>query len=391
MNIGRIASRLLVTLFATISVTGKGVAAHAQDCPPHLQAQIDRAGAVKHPSDFTAGMAALPETINTSDPALLSVTNNSSRIQQDPAFQSFRERYRTNPLNVNPVYSPAIKYHNSMAMLSHHSSQAAQTCKQIGLINKRLKEIMSERDEYLKQYLNDQWIDFTSNSLTTGGTVVLYFTGAAQAVQYGKASMQVKKLKDAAAANGVLYETALAAVEGKLEPLLALARHWEKFPSAFNAGFAGNLVSQEQMLAQLLAHAGKDSQFLLGLLTQAEAVAKRAGIGLTVTAGSQVARAGAGAVAGPCPAGTGCDLLTTVFLGGNVWKQFEGYKDPFDEMITTMLTQKKKFMQKFQASIASAESYKSSAEGAAVEVVRISNQPPPTGIGYGGFTISYPG
>ena len=391
MNIGRIASRLLVTLFAVMSVTGKGVAVYAQDCPPHLQARIDRAGAVKHPSDFTAGMAALPETINTTDPNLLNVNNNTSRIQQDPAFQSFRERYRTNPLNVNPVYSPATKYHNSMAMLSHHSSQAAQTCKQIGLINKRLKEIMSERDEYLQQYLNDQWIDFTSNSLTTGGTVVLYFTGAAQAVQYGKASMQVKKLKDAAAANGVVYETALAAVEVKLEPLLALARHWEKFPSAFNAGFAGNLVTQEQMLAQLLAHAGKDSQFLLGLLTQAEAVARRAGIGLTVTAGAQVARAGAGAVAGPCPSGTGCDLLTTVFLGGNVWKQFEGYKDPFDEMITTMLTQKKKFLQKFQASIASAESYKSSVESSAVEIVRMSNTPPPPGVGYGGFTTSYPG
>jgi hypothetical protein len=368
-------------LLNSIIISGIGIFGTVNanaECPPRLQARI-QALSPQPPTGWENVNWQLP-TQATEDETLISISNDLSEIRNSEELKNFREQFRINPLNVDPKIDPKRLYYNALELHSAFVGQAQHACEATGALSQRIQELVVDANQAFEDYQHDEWIDFASNSLSVSGTVKLYATGVGEAVQLGRAALKVKKLKTAKDAAERVVTTAETAMtfERKFYDALRLGDEIPELRRWLNRAEGD------------LAYAMFDYKLLRDLLFDARRVfnaeALRTSIvGLTVgvkpllTAANQLRQDEQVQ-----------DAMTEVLLGGSVWKQFRGFRNPYEEMININLEMKKKWNARFEQNTSKAQSLKRQIEILMRKIKAMENEPTPSGIGYGGFTITRP-
>jgi hypothetical protein len=86
-------------------------------------------------------------------------------------------------------------------------------------------------------------------------------------------------------------------------------------------------------------------------------------------------------------------VVSQVLLGGDIWKEFADFRNPYEEIIQTYLEMHKKWVGTFNSSAAQAMSEKGRIESLMSQIVaedEAARRSPPQGIGYGGLSITRP-
>jgi hypothetical protein len=330
------------------------------DCPPRFQARID-AMTPRPPAGWENVSWELPRN-DTSGAELVSISNDQSIVKTSEELQRFQREYRVDPLNLDPKLEAKRKFHNAMELHATYRGKAQQACDAIDGINKRILELQAEANQAFEDYKHDEWIDFASNSLSVSGNVILYVTGVGEVAQLGKAALKLKKLKDRVR-NYELYQ---------------LMAQFGNFPQRSVAQFMATVPGRLSRLYMNM------TRFENALSMQAWRTALSLTI-RTIPAPLQGAIDGA--------RGTLPETVTEFLLGGDVWKQFQGFLNPYEEMIQLNLDMKKKWVGDFNSSAGQAMSEKGRIESLMSQIVsedEAARRSPPQGIGYGGFSITRP-
>jgi hypothetical protein len=359
------------TVIAGSVLFGSTFDAHSQadPCPPRYRARLEAVNPVA-PAGWDERMRELPQASNLEpDAELVSISNDLSVIRNSPEFKRFQETYRVDPLNLDPKLEPKRLLANAVAFHGAYVGEAEKGCIAVGGFNKRILELQEESNKAFEDYKHDEWIDFASNSLSVAGNVILYATGVGEVAQAARAALKVRKLRKA-----------VPAAEADLNQ----ARHVKETSETFRARWeAGDIDGFAKRYSQIEPWRALDHYWwrhrLYGearwALRMAESNLWGAPFGLAVTV---------------TPA-TINSVATGILIGGDVWKQFQGFVNPYEEMINLNLEQKKKWVGTFQTNHSQALALKGKIEALMKKIVSMEQQPAPPGIGYGGFTVSREG
>lgn len=359
------------TVIAGSVLFGSTFDAHSQadPCPPRYRARLEAVNPVA-PAGWDERMRELPQASNLEpDAELVSISNDLSVIRNSPEFKRFQETYRVDPLNLDPKLEPKRLLANAVAFHGAYVGEAEKGCIAVGGFNKRILDLQEESNKAFEDYKHDEWIDFASNSLSVSGNVILYATGVGEVAQAARAALKVRKLRKVVPA---------------AEAALNQASHVRESSKIFRASWeAGDIYGTAKLYSQIepwragalywwrhrLYH---DARWALHM---AESNLRGAALGLAVTV---------------TPA-TINSVATEILIGGDVWKQFQGFVNPYEEMINLNLEQKKKWVGTFQTNHSQALALKGKIEALMKKIVSMEQQPAPPGIGYGGFTVSREG
>lgn len=350
--------------------------AHSQadPCPPRYRARLEAVNPVA-PAGWDERMRELPQASNLEpDAELISISNDLSVIRNSPEFKRFQERYRVDPLNLDPKLEPKRLLANAVAFHGAYVGEAEKGCIAVGGFNKRILELQEESNKAFDDYKHDEWIDFASNSLSVSGNVILYVTGGAAVRQLVKAALKVRELRKAVPAAEAAFEEARRVLNAANE-VGELSKHDYVYYLRAVVKLGGEKWMEPWRAGKLLQWRRRLYYDASMALQVAKSNLQGGAVGLAVTV---------------TPA-TINSLVTEIVIGGDVWKQFQGFVNPYEEMINLNLEQKKKWAGTFQTNHSQAQALKGKIEALMKKIVSMEQQPAPPGIGYGGFTVSREG
>ena len=357
-------------------------------CPVYLQKQITAAGAINLPVGWSNSLAAFDLSNPSDNPLTVSISPDTSLVTSTKEYKDYVMRYNYIGMGIDPSLDPRGRLMNYSILQGEAVDRAQRYCTMLGLANQRIRELIDSNRADLEVYLKQEWLDFTANSLRVSGTVILYVTGVGQTIQVAKSARAVIGLQDALLRQGAKVQSLISFMnrlhrnEKSIQPFLA--KMGDMIAHAKSVAEEARI----RKLLQIMTVLGRNK---IAQLTAAEAIARRAfTMDLAVLTGNSMAVAGSVAMEGAQTCTGGCDITTTVLLGGNIWKQFAGYRNPYEETMTIVLENKKKFLQEFKEDIAMANVYRQAAEAERATLVRLSQAPPSTNVFYGGFSVALP-